>query len=261
MAEKHSEKIQGDESKPQSAETAQPSKKALPPEEASTPEQTPSSEEAIKGAIQKTKETFESLPSIPSPRGVVEGGLSSARESLVGSLSMTQELEHLGSDYADFYKKAITVPPKALLDLVSLHPIDAVTQAVDGAKKICDDLIHFRLLEAAKTSIIAPVKTLTTLVDLHPINAAQGLASGAKDIMGDMAHIATSPVRLAAAGAVGAASALKTVATLPFAAAEFVAKSPFKLWNTVSEGLEEIFKMADRADKWADRKANEIMKG
>jgi len=261
MVEKHPEKILEDEVRSPSAETARPPKKALPPEEASTPEQTPSSEEAIKGAIQKTKETFESLPNIPSPRGVIEGGLSSARESLVGSLSMTQELEHLGSDYSDFYKKAITVPPKALLDLVSLHPIDAVTQAVDGAKKICGDLIHLRLLEAAKTSIVAPVKTLTTLVDLHPIKATQGLASGTRDIMGDMAHIATSPVRLAAAGAVEAGSALKTVATLPFAAAEFVAKSPFRIWRTIDQGLEEILKIPEKADRWADRTVNTITKG
>ena len=211
MKEKMVEPTQEDSIQAESAEPVQSSER-VPSAERTPPLAT---ESGVKKAVQKTKEVLNTLPSIPSARGAVEGSLVAARESLVGSLSMTKELEHLGSDYVDFYKKAIVTPPKALWDLVRLHPIKAVQDAVDGTK----------------------------------------------DIIKDMGHIATSPIRLAAAGASNVGGALKKAATLPFATAEFVAKSPFKLWRTIENGINGVFQMADQANQWAEQKTNQIMHG
>ena len=182
-------------------------------------------DEMAQKVIQKTEtppvENIErklGIPHIPSPKEAVMGALHTARETLIGSKSLTTEIKHLGSDYADMAKTAITTPPKILWDLVRLHPIDAVGKAVGGSNRI----------------------------------------------LGDMIHVATSPIRLATAGAVNtthvAGSALKTAAYLPFATAEFVAKSPFRLWRTVDHGLDWMFKISDQSNQWAGNQIEKITK-
>ncbi len=142
------------------------------------------------------EESIEAFGPPTAPKERLSGAIGKARETIIGSGSLKEEISGLGRAYLDVSKQMIVTPPKALWELVRLHPI----------------------------------------------NAARETARGFGDVLGSTVKMATSPSRLAVAGAGKVAKAAKKTAKMPFKLAAGIAKSPFRVWNMLDKGTDKLFK-------------------
>ena len=146
--------------------------------------------------ILPTEEAPEVFKPPTAPKEKLIGAIGKARETIVGSSSLKEEISGVGRAYLDVTKQMIVTPPKALWELVRLHPV----------------------------------------------NAAKETAIGLGKVLGSTVKMATSPSRLAVAGAGKATKAAKKTAKIPFKLAAGIAKSPFRVWNALDKGTDRLFK-------------------
>jgi hypothetical protein len=191
----------------------------------------------------------EILESATHPKETLRKMAQETKNTLIGSASMTHEIGEVGKAYADFYGNAIGTIPKTALRLVEPNVVEGGEKALAAAPKALYNLVRMHPIEATK-DLAEGLKGLFSMVKLHPIDAARQLSEGIHNTMGDAIKIATSPARLATAGVVGGAKTLGAIAKVPFQTLGFVAKSPLHVWNMLEAGNSKLNEALGRLEAW-----------
>ncbi len=87
---------------------------------------------------EKTKEVLTALT--PTKEGI-ERGISSAKDMIVGSGHIGEEITRVGKDYIDMPKTIIGTPLKAMGELIDLNPIGALQNVTTGVKDLSREMI------------------------------------------------------------------------------------------------------------------------
>lgn len=100
----------------------------------------------LTGAVESVKGAVEKVPAAMSEVqekcvNAIREGKGVIRNAVAGSGSITQELKGVGKSYLEMAKTTLTAAPTALGQLVTLHPIKAVTTTTEGSFKILGELI------------------------------------------------------------------------------------------------------------------------
>jgi hypothetical protein len=87
---------------------------------------------------EKAREVIEA---VKHPKVQLTNAFNKARETVIGSGSIPEEIKKVGNAYIDMPATAVTAPLKALGNIVALHPIDATQNIINGGVKLVGDTI------------------------------------------------------------------------------------------------------------------------
>lgn len=125
------------------------------------------------------------------PKEGIKSAINTMRQTIIGSGSFGQEIKGVGSAYAEGFTNTLLTPPKALYDLVTLHPIKAVHEATDGIGSVIRNSLKIvtspsRLAIGATVSAAKlPAKALAGVAK-SPLLVWGALAAGTNRIAGLM---------------------------------------------------------------------------
>lgn len=83
----------------------------------------------------------EAVEAVKHPRALLGSAIHKARETIIGSGSIKQELKEVGSAYADIPGNVIRKPLHALGHLLMLNPIDATKELAEGTINVMGDVV------------------------------------------------------------------------------------------------------------------------
>lgn len=111
------------------------------------------------------------------PKESVTGAIKTAKDTIIGSGSLVGEITDVGTAYKNAAKNAITTVPAAMLQLVKLHPIEAIKRTAEGFNGTIGDIIKIgtspsRLTVAGTVGTAKIAKEASKL----PLKAAAGVA-------------------------------------------------------------------------------------
>jgi hypothetical protein len=170
--------------------------------------------------------------------------------TLIGSKSLPEELRRVGKSYKEFFKLSAISTAKSVRELARSLPTTAVKELVTlHPKKAVKEIAASHPVMAAKELVtLHPIRAVSELAASHPVAAVKEYVFGTTGNLGNIGSIVTSPARLATAGVSETLRAGKATVMAPI---KVLKASPLFVWNKLNAGVDKLFRMGGRANKWA----------